>query len=69
VGPFASRQSRSAQIAQEVISAHIRSLTPGHLTDVLSDQHTVKPWFAGKLDFSPPVVALKDEGFELLGGV
>ncbi len=54
---------------QGVIGSHIRSLQADHLTDVLtSDQHTVKPWLSARLDVSPQVLELKDEGFPLVGG-
>lgn len=53
----------------EVMSAHLRSLQGEHLTDVqTSDQHTVKPWFNGRLDVAPPVVDLTTQGFTLVGG-
>lgn len=63
------RSDDEARITSEIVSAHLRSLQAGHLTDVLStDQHTVKPWFNGRLDVAPPVIDLTAQGFTLIGG-
>jgi anti-sigma factor (TIGR02949 family) len=56
-------------VANELIDSHLRSLLGNHLTDVASsDQHTVKPWFAGRSDLSPPAVDLVGEGLDLIAG-
>jgi anti-sigma factor RsiW len=64
-----TRSSEEALLVNDIISSHVRSMMANHITDVASsDSHTVKPWFGGKLDYSPPAKDLTEQGFRLIGG-
>ncbi|HWU00227.1 MAG TPA: zf-HC2 domain-containing protein, partial [Terriglobales bacterium] len=62
-------EGEDQKLAEEVVASHIRSLMAGHLTDIASaDQHTIKPWFDGKVDVAPTVADYTPQGFSLVGG-
>ena len=64
-----TRSSEETQLINDIVSSHVRSMMADHITDVAStDSHTVKPWFGGKLDYSPPTKDLTEQGFRLIGG-
>src|SRR5215475_5713719 len=64
-----ARSASETVLVNHIVSSHIRSMMANHVTDVASsNSHTVKPWFNGRLDYSPPAKDLTEQGFRLVGG-
>ena len=64
-----TRSAEETLLVNDIVSSHVRSMMANHVTDVASsNSHTVKPWFSGKLDYSPPTKDFTEQGYRLIGG-
>jgi anti-sigma factor RsiW len=64
-----TRSASETLLVNDIVSSHVRSMMANHVTDVASsNSHTVKPWFSGKLDYSPPTKDFTEQGYRLIGG-
>ena len=69
VTTYWTRSAGETLLVNDIVSSHVRSMMANHVTDVASsNSHTVKPWFSGKLDYSPPTKDLTEQGYRLIGG-